>query len=131
MGRRKLYSSEEERKIQYKKYQETYYSKPGKKEQQYLSNKKTQSERYKRWSQKNKEKVRAKSALEKALRLQRLPKWADIDKIKEFYLNCPEGYHVDHVIPLRGKIVSGFHIIENLQYLPAVENIRKSNKFDG
>ena len=51
-------------------------------------------------------------------------------KIKEFYKNCPEGYHVDHIIPLHGKNVSGFHCIENLQYLTIAENIKKSNYFE-
>ena len=49
--------------------------------------------------------------------------------IQEFYTNCPDGYHVDHIIPLNGKNVSGLHCIDNLQYLTANQNLRKSNKF--
>ena len=38
-------------------------------------------------------------------------------------------WHVDHVVPLSGKAVSGFHIGTNIQVIPATENLRKSNKF--
>ena len=59
----------------------------------------------------------------------RVPKWADLKAIEEFYRNRPEGYHVDHIIPLRGKNVSGLHVLNNLQYLPASENLSKNNKY--
>lgn len=65
----------------------------------------------------------------RAAKLNAIPKWADLNKIKEIYNKCPEGYHVDHVIPLQGKIVCGLHIDINLQYLTATENMKKSNKF--
>jgi hypothetical protein len=57
------------------------------------------------------------------------PKWADLNTIVAFYKACPPGYHVDHELPLRGKFVSGLHVVENLQYLPAIENMRKNNKY--
>lgn len=129
MGRKKLYSSEEERKEQYRKYQEKYRNKAGKRELLYASNQSTQSERHRRWREKYPEKLRLKSAMERAVRLQRLPLWADKEAIKDFYLKCPEGYHVDHIVPLRGKEVSGLHVIENLQYLPAKENMSKGNRY--
>ena len=129
MGRKKLYHTEEERKEAKRRYEATYLSKEGKKEKRYLSNNKTQSERYKRWQQNNKDKVRLKAANERAARLQRSPQWADKEAIKDFYLNCPEGHHVDHIVPLRGKEVSGLHVIENLQYLPAKENMSKGNRY--
>ena len=58
------------------------------------------------------------------------PEWCDKTSLSKFISNCPEGYHVDHIIPLRGKLVWGLNIPENLQYLPAQENISKSNKTD-
>jgi len=58
------------------------------------------------------------------------PKWADRKAIRDFYVNKPDGCHVDHVIPLRGKLVSGLHVESNLQYLPALENMKKHNTFD-
>lgn len=60
----------------------------------------------------------------------RCPLWADLHKIHKFYINCPQGYHVDHIIPLRGELVSGLHILENLQYLTVEENLHKSNKYE-
>jgi len=58
-----------------------------------------------------------------------IPLWADLEKIKEIYDSCPVGFHVDHIVPLNGKNVSGLHVEYNLQYLTAEDNVRKSNKF--
>lgn len=74
--------------------------------------------------------ITAMSSARRAAKLQRTPKWADLDAIADFYVSRPEGYHVDHIIPLQGEKVSGLHVLENLQYLPAVENVRKHNKFE-
>lgn len=62
--------------------------------------------------------------------LKATPSWANREKIKEIYKTCPEGYHVDHIIPLQGDKVSGLHVENNLQHLPASENISKSNKWE-
>jgi hypothetical protein len=59
---------------------------------------------------------------------QATPKWADLKAIEQFYRNRPPGHHVDHIIPLNGKNISGLHVLENLQYLPINQNLKKSNK---
>jgi len=53
----------------------------------------------------------------------------DQDGILEFYRSCPEGYVVDHIIPLNGKYITGLHVLSNLQYLTKKENQEKGNKF--
>lgn len=49
----------------------------------------------------------------------------EIQKIKEFYKNCPPGHHVDHIVPLSK---GGTHTLDNLQYLTAYENLSKGDK---
>jgi hypothetical protein len=58
---------------------------------------------------------------------QAIPAWADETAITFFYKKCPQGFHVDHIVPLNGKYVCGLHVLNNLQYLPAAENLAKSN----
>jgi hypothetical protein len=55
------------------------------------------------------------------------PPWANHQLISDFYKKCPEGYHVDHIIPIAGKNVCGLHVLWNLQYLTAKDNLQKGN----
>ena len=70
-----------------------------------------------------------------AKKLNATPSWANKKVIEYYYFKAKqyelltrEKYHVDHIIPLQGKDVCGLHVENNLQVLPAIENIKKGNK---
>jgi len=109
----------------YKKYLKKY------RKDKYEERKQFNSKRNKIHYLNNKGYYKNKSSKRRAIKLQAIPKFADLNKIKEIYKNCPKGYEVDHIIPLQGKNVSGLHIETNLQYLPMKENRIKGNKFIG
>lgn len=77
----------------------------------------------------NKHEYILKSSKRRRLLYQALPSWANLEEIKLIYRNCPINYHVDHIIPLQGELVCGLHVENNLQYLLAEDNLKKSNKF--
>lgn len=62
---------------------------------------------------------------------QRTPKWLKNTELINVYVNCPKTFEIDHIIPLRGENVSGLHVPWNLQILTKIDNIIKSNTFDG
>jgi hypothetical protein len=70
----------------------------------------------------------ADAKLHKLYILERTPSWSDLEAIRKIYSECPKGYEVDHVLPLRGSYVSGLHVPSNLQYLLASENRSKGNR---
>ncbi|QKW95416.1 hypothetical protein [Ralstonia phage RPZH6] len=40
-------------------------------------------------------------------------------------------WHVDHFVPLKGTIVCGLHVIENLRVIPISINTSKGNRLLG
>lgn len=71
----------------------------------------------------------AKTKKHKYYIVERTPEWSNLDSISDIYNKCPRGFVVDHIIPLRGKLVSGLHVPNNLQYLSAEDNLKKSNSY--
>lgn len=86
------------------------------------------------WRRANAHKVKARKRLEKQYIRQATPRWAERFFIEEAYALAElrsrvTGYawHVDHVIPLRGRGVCGLHVHNNLQVVPAAVNLKKGN----
>jgi 5-methylcytosine-specific restriction endonuclease McrA len=90
------------------------------------------------WSLKNKPLKASLQAKRRAAKLQRTPAWltaedhrlmADYYQMaKELETLFPWKQHVDHIVPLQGKLVSGLHTPLNLQILSEASNLKKSNK---
>lgn len=93
-----------------------------------------------RWRAKNPERVAFHAATRRSALSKRTPQWLTHEHYEEmrsfFYvamlLEHATGFkhHVDHIVPLRGKNVSGLNVPWNLQVLPAVLNLKKSNRHD-
>lgn len=74
----------------------------------------------------------------RALKLNATPAWltdADRAATQELYAesvfltqSTGQPYHVDHILPLKGKIVCGLHVPKNLRVMPGSENISKGNR---
>ena len=92
------------------------------------------------WAQANKDKVNAKWMKRHAGKKNRTPEWLTADDhwaIQEAYDIAQKrkqmfgfDWHVDHIVPLQGKTVSGLHVPWNLQVIPAKLNQQKSNSFN-
>jgi hypothetical protein len=65
----------------------------------------------------------------RAERLNRLPRWSDLDEIADIFKDCPADMTIEHIIPIGGELVSGLHVPNNLTYLSAKENASKGNKY--
>lgn len=86
------------------------------------------------WRVKNRAKHNAHAAKRRAIKIQRTPSWSDKEQISMWYEVADVlsrggvKFHVDHIIPLQGKTVCGFHSHDNLQILPWHENLKKHAK---
>jgi hypothetical protein len=101
----------------------------------YLANKEKANAASKKWIENNPGRVNARAARLRAELLQRTAPWADLELIDDVYSLArvfrDDGLSldVDHVVPLRGRKVSGLHTHHNLRLLDSTENKSKSNRF--
>ena len=101
----------------------------------YETNKEACKEGMKSYRENNLAATNAHKAKYRAAKLERTPSWADDEAIsfvyhaaqaiKDVYGGKP---HVDHIVPLQGKKVSGLHVASNLQLISATDNLRKGNR---
>lgn len=102
-------------------------------------NAESRKKKEKRWRAANPHKVAAYAAARRAALSLRVPKWLteqDYAQIDGLYaeasrLTTETGviHHVDHVLPLRGRFVSGLHVPQNMRVMIGSENLRKSNNW--
>lgn len=103
----------------------------------YSNNRLSIIEKNREYYNKNKSKFRLYSSIYKLKKINASPKWLTKDhkdQINLIYNKCRTlnktsdiQYQVDHIIPIRGKLVSGLHVPWNLQILTSKENRSKSN----
>jgi hypothetical protein len=105
-----------------------------------VTNKDNVQKSKKKYVQNTRANVNSYAARRRAEKVQRTPKWlsdVDFDRINNEYRLADllskltgEPWHVDHVIPLKGKLVSGLHTPSNLRAIKGVENMKKRNEFE-
>jgi hypothetical protein len=105
-----------------------------------LENPEKRKQTTRNWRQNNKHLVAAAQQRRHAAELKRTPGWLSDDEhwvMQQAYEIAAVrtklfgfSWHVDHIIPLQGRRVSGLHVPLNLQVIPGVENMRKLNKFE-
>lgn len=92
--------------------------------------------RAKKWQSLNPGKLAYQVQRRRAWVKQATPKWLTKEQRREMmalYVEAasrPGEWHVDHVVPLRNKLVCGLNVPWNLQIITGDENRQKGNRFD-
>ena len=127
---KKYYDENQEDILEQKKqYRQENLEEHREKDRIYSQNNKERKMEYSRqWRKDNKDKVRAISAKKRFNKKNQTPEYANFELVKLIYENCPEGYEVDHMIPLAA---GGLHYESNLCYLPAsINNSKKARSIE-
>lgn len=104
--------------------------------QKRVLNKERIREKMKRWYEKNKHLVYANNIKRRCEEIRATPSWANQFFLKEAYALAVlrskvtgVKWSVDHIVPLRSKLVCGLHTHQNIRVIPAAENNSKSNRY--
>lgn len=86
------------------------------------------------WRAKNPGKTLALTRKYQISKINACPPWINLSEIEKIYDEAAKirkngiDVHVDHIIPLRGKMVCGLHVPWNLRIIPAKDNMKKNAK---
>jgi hypothetical protein len=107
-----------------------------KRRREYASNVEREREKATEYRKRNADKVNAATVKRKVIKLKASPSWGNDFFIQEAY-NLAQlrtklfgfSWHVDHIVPLKSKLVCGLHAFTNLQVIPAIINLTKRNRY--
>ena len=120
-----LYAKNREKSLEYSK---AYYE----------ANVEERKAKQRHWSKTNRGTANALGRKYKLKKINATPKWLSESQL--LHIKCKyqlaamlnihgvEPWHVDHIVPIRGKDVCGLHVPWNLRVIPAKENMTKGNR---
>ena len=104
----------------------------------YQANAEERKEYQRLWSKTNRGTANALSKNYKLKKINATPKWLSESQLLHikckyqlaamFNIHGVEAWHVDHIVPIRGKDVCGLHVPWNLRVIPAKDNMTKGNR---
>jgi hypothetical protein len=104
----------------------------------YQANAEERKAKQRLWSKTNRGIANALSKRYKLKKAKATPLWLTLEQL--YNMQCTykvaaqlsetssQKWHVDHIVPIRGKDVCGLHVPWNLQLLPAKMNMQKGNR---
>lgn len=142
-GKERLRQSYEKRKATNPNLSAEQYAKNRKKDLErsklaYQANAEDRKAKQRLWSKTNRGTANALAKRYKLKKVNATPKWLSESQL--LHIKCKyqlaamlnihgvEAWHVDHIVPIRGKDVCGLHVPWNLRVIPAKENMTKGNK---
>lgn len=87
------------------------------------------------WRRQNRGRIAVYDRLRRSGLTKARPAWCDLLEIEAVYRQAAKltlitevPHQVDHIVPIKSKLVCGLHVAHNLQILTAVDNLKKGNR---